>query len=162
MWSAYENLPNNSKVWVFQSDKEITSNIIDGMQVDLRQFIDGWVSHSKPFPAHALMLYNRFIVVIADESATHIGGCSMDTLMRCIDDVEKKYDVQLKLRNEVAYLNPSDTVPNIIPLSQLKDTYANGVIHENTIVFDNLVNTKQAFESGWKKNISESWHKRFL
>jgi hypothetical protein len=35
-------------------------------------------------------------------------------------------------------------------------------VTSETIVFNNMVNTKEDFENNWEVPVSKSWHKRFL
>jgi hypothetical protein len=35
-------------------------------------------------------------------------------------------------------------------------------VSEKTIVFNNLINTKEELENNWEIPITESWHNRFL
>jgi len=54
-----------------------------------------------------------------------------------------------------------DEVIHTVPKQQFASLYAEGVINENTLVFDNLIKTKAEWNS-WRKPLGESWLKRFV
>jgi hypothetical protein len=37
-----------------------------------------------------------------------------------------------------------------------------GLITDETVVFNNLVDTKEAFEKNWEISLGESWHKQLV
>ena len=64
---------------------------------------------------------------------------------------------------------PSDAVPEI--RSNLRafarqwvshNRQLKGQINDHTLVFDTLVESKAAFDAGWLKPLSESWHARLV
>jgi len=46
--------------------------------------------------------------------------------------------------------------------NEFENLYAQKIINDETLVFDNLVKTKADFEKGWTKKLSDSWHKRMV
>ncbi|MEZ4911753.1 MAG: hypothetical protein R2774_12945 [Saprospiraceae bacterium] len=157
----YEGISGDAKVWIFQAKELISDELISKIEYDLHAFLDEWVSHKEQFPSFAGIFYRKFLVLIADNSITHIGGCSQDSMMHHIDYLENKYNIILKDRTQVAYLDTENNVRSL-HLNDLKGAFEEGIIDKSTIVFDNLVKTKHDFETSWKKSLSESWHMRFV
>ena len=92
---------------------------------------------------------------MADESATGVSGCSTDSSVRLIKEVETRFNVNLFDRQMLAFII-KDKV-QLLPLSQLKYAADNHFINANTIYFNNLVQTKREFESIWMIPIKDSW-----
>ena len=51
---------------------------------------------------------------------------------------------------------------NVVKLSDFQKFAKEGKITSATIVFNNMVSTKEDFENNWEIPAKESWHKRFL
>ncbi len=45
MFTAYNNLPNNSRVWIYQSDREFSQNEVDFITEKAIEFINNWTRH---------------------------------------------------------------------------------------------------------------------
>ena len=44
----FSKMPNNSRVWVYQSDRKISPEEINTITVQLIDFCNDWTSHGKP------------------------------------------------------------------------------------------------------------------
>ena len=45
MFTEYKNLPDNSRVWIYQSDREFTAQEIDFISDKAKAFIESWTRH---------------------------------------------------------------------------------------------------------------------
>ena len=45
MFTEYKNLPNNARVWIYQSDREFTAKEIEIVSVKAVDFINQWTRH---------------------------------------------------------------------------------------------------------------------
>ena len=158
---SYSELHPESKVWIYQSDVELSDQQVEEGNALINRFLDNWTSHNVALPSFGFIKYNRFIVMIADQSTVSAGGCSMDKMVHFIEALEKHWDVSLLDRTLIAYKSEMDDDIKTINFGDLKTVFGKGLINENTLVFDNLVDTKEKFETNWEKNILQSWHKRF-
>jgi hypothetical protein len=50
----------------------------------------------------------------------------------------------------------------IAKMADFQQLLSEGKLTKNTIVFNNLVSTKEEFENGWKTTVSNSWHAKLL
>ncbi|MBK8348246.1 MAG: ABC transporter ATPase [Saprospiraceae bacterium] len=158
-------LANDSKVWIYQSDSLLTDDQTAAINQDLFTFLSEWSSHNQQLHAAGNVFFNRFVVLMADESYVTTGGCSIDKSIHFIQYLETRYKITLLERLNVAYCTentPNNQNISIVSLSGLQALYLSGDISDDTLVFDNLVKTKSDFESAWIKPISQSWHKRFV
>jgi len=55
----------------------------------------------------------------------------------------------------------NDTI-NLAKLPDFQKFVKEQIVTAETIVFNNMVNTKEDFENNWEVPVSKSWHKRFL
>src|SRR5438045_4420399 len=85
----------DSRVWIYQSSRLFTIN--EALQIEemMNQFVESWQSHGAPVKGAAYLFFGQFIILIADERATGVSGCSTDSSVRLIKEIEKKIGVNM-------------------------------------------------------------------
>ena len=144
-----------SRVWIYQSNRIFSLGEALEVEEMLQEFVAQWQSHGSPVKGEAHLFFGQFIVLIADDTADTIGGCSTDTSVRFIKSIAEKFSVGLFDRTAMAFV-VKDKV-QILPLSQIDYGAANGFIDEQTLYFNNLVQTKKELEENWIIPAGESW-----
>ena len=94
-------------------------------------------------------------MLLADETATGVSGCSTDSSVRFIKDIEQRYSVSMFDRTTLAFVI-KDKI-QLLPLSQLQYAVENGFINSDTLYFNNLVQTKEELASKWIIPVKDSW-----
>lgn len=145
----------NSRVWIYQSDRIFFMQEALEMETMLQQFVKDWKSHGTPVKGYANLFFGRFIILMADENATGVSGCSTDSSVRLIKEIEKKYSVSLFDRQMLTFYI-KDKV-EILPLSQLNYAIENKFITANTLYFDNTVITKESLAANWITEAGNTW-----
>jgi hypothetical protein len=152
-------LPGNfhpqSKLWIYQSNRTFTMSELFKIEELLENFIEQWKSHGAPVKGFATALYGQFIILMADESYTTVGGCSTDSSVHVIKAIEKLTGVQMFNRELLAFW-VKDKVQTI-PMAQVAYALENGILNGDTLYFNNLVANKADMEAKWLQPISESW-----
>ena len=152
-------LPTNfhplSKVWIYQSNRIFAMGELFQVEEILEQFTENWKSHGAPVKGFGTIIYGQFVVLMADESQTSVGGCSTDSSVHVIKEIEKLTGVQMLNRSLLAFM-VKDRVQTI-PLAQVSYALENGLLQKDTLYFNNLVNNKAAMEKDWLQPIGESW-----
>jgi hypothetical protein len=92
---------------------------------------------------------------MADETATGVSGCSTDSSVRLIKDIEKRFSVNMFDRTTLAFVVKDKK--QMLPMSQLQYASANGFIDGETLYFNNLVQSKDELEKKWIVPVKESW-----
>ncbi len=150
-----EDFAPNSRVWIYQSDRIFFMQEALEMETMLQQFVTDWKSHGTPVKGYANIFFGRFIILMADENATGVSGCSTDSSVRLIKEIEKKYSVSLFDRQMLTFYI-KDKV-EVLPLSQLNYGLENKFITPETLYFDNTVLTKEAIENRWITAAGNTW-----
>jgi len=83
----FEQLPENSKVWVYQADRELNSSEESFLLENLKIFIQDWAAHGSQLYGDVAIKDMRFVILAVDESKTGVSGCSIDTSVRKIKAV---------------------------------------------------------------------------
>jgi hypothetical protein len=160
MFTEYKNLPNNARVWIYQSDREFTSEEIEIVSVKAVDFINQWTRHGDDLKGSFTFKYNQFLVLAVDESFNTVSGCSIDSSVRFIQALEK--ELQLELMNKMNITFKDNDHINLVKLADFQRYAKEQKVTLETIVFNNMVATKEDFENKWEVPARESWHKRFL
>ncbi len=150
-----EDFDAGSRVWIYQCSRRFT--VAEALQLEsmLQDFVAGWNSHGIPVKGFANLFFGQFIVLIADETATGVSGCSTDSSVRLIKQVETTFNVQLFDRQTLAFI-VKDNI-QLLPLSQLQYAVDNGFITADTIYFNNLAATKAELLNQWLVPAGKSW-----
>jgi len=146
-----------SKVWIYQSNRQFTATEAEEIQQKLAVFTAQWKAHGHQLKAKAEMPYNFFIVLIVDQDSAAATGCSIDSSVRIIKEIESTYGVDLFDRFNMAYkiddqvfVNTKEDFETLITIKK---------IGPQTIVFNNLVQTLAEYEQKWEIPMENSWHK---
>ena len=149
------NFHPGSRVWIYQSSRLFSLGEALELEKTLHDFTAGWQTHGAPVKGAAYLFFGQFIILMADETATGVSGCSTDSSVRLIKDLEQRFSVSLFDRLSLAFV-VKDKV-ELLPLSQLPYAVENGFINGDTLYFNNLVQTKQELENNWIIPVKESW-----
>jgi len=145
----------SSRVWIYQSSRLFT--LAEALEIELllKNFTAQWNSHGAPVKGAGYLFFGQFIILMADETATGVGGCSTDSSVRLIKDIEQQFRVNMFDRVNLAFVIKGKV--QILPMAQLQYAYDNQFINGDTLYFNNLVQTKQELEEKWIVPIRESW-----
>lgn len=152
-----QDFHSNSKVWIYQSSRLFSIAEAFEIETILADFINQWKSHGAPVKGFANLFFGQFIVIMADESNTSVGGCSTDSSVHTIKKIEQLCKVDLFNRLNLAFWKNNKV--ELLPMAQLNYAWENGFINEETIYFNNTVATKKAFLEEWLQPIKASWLK---
>ena len=152
-----EDFSAGSRVWVYQSNRLFS--LQEALQIEelLNDFVASWQSHGVPVKGHANLLFGQFIILMADETATGVSGCSTDSSVRLMKKIEESFNVQLFNRQLLAFV-VKDKI-QILPLSQVSYAIENNHVSGETLYFNNLVQTKEELLQNWLIPIKASWLK---
>tara|TARA_B100000902_G_scaffold392929_1_gene446230 strand:+ start:79925 stop:80389 length:465 start_codon:yes stop_codon:yes gene_type:complete len=154
MFIDFENISNNSRVWVYGSETEISQALSKNIHNDIESFLSDWKHHNNPLICSLKILFNRFIIIALDDSKYGVGGCSLDSLQRQIQLIEKKYSIILLNRLNVFCLK--EDIIECIPLSDLKDK-----VNNNTLFYDLTIQNKNEISS-MLKPVSDGWCEKYI
>ena len=160
MFTEYTNLPKNSRVWVYQSNREFSIEEIEYICAKAILFIDNWTRHGDDLKGSFTIKYNQFLVLAVDEGFNNVSGCSIDSSVRFVQELEKELKVDLMDKMNISFKDGENI--NIVKLSDFQQFAKDKKITSETIVFNNMINTKEEFENNWEVTADKSWHKRFL
>jgi hypothetical protein len=146
---------DSSKVWIYQSSRLFLMSEALDIESKLEQFVSDWKSHGETVKGYANLFFGQFIVIMADETATGVSGCSTDSSVRLVKEIEQKFNVQLFDRQTLAFF-VKDKI-QLLPLAQLGYAAENEFIKADSLYFNNTVLTKFELIKNWIIPIKDSW-----
>lgn len=159
MWVDFDELSLQSRVWVFQSNRVLAAEEQNSIDHHLNSFVEQWSTHGAQMHASHVILHNCFVVVAADEQKQAASGCSIDSFTALFKKLGEQHNLSFFDRFSVAHKLNGEVV--ISALNDFKKLIKEGVVTENTIVFNNLITTKEDLLNKWEIPLKESWQKRY-
>ncbi|PWS26516.1 ABC transporter ATPase [Pedobacter yonginense] len=145
-----------SRVWIYQSNRKFSSVEQAEILKKLEAFTNQWKAHGNELLAKAEIRYGYFIILTVDERQANVTGCSIDSSVRLIKEIEQEYHVDLFNRFNIAYKVNDDVVVNgkedFETLVNIKQ------VTTDTIVFNNMVQTLEELNTKWEIPFKNSWH----
>jgi hypothetical protein len=146
---------DNSRVWIYQSSRLFLMNEAFELEDMLNNFVANWKSHGDKVKGYANLFFGQFIILMADETQSSVSGCSTDSSVHIIKEIEQKFKVDLFNRQNLAFII-KDKV-QLLPLSQLNYAVQNNFINADTLYFNNTVLTKKELLEKWIVPVKDSW-----
>jgi hypothetical protein len=149
-----------SRVWIYQSDKELYDEQAKQLLDELNKFATAWTAHNHQLKAKAEVRYNRFLILIVDESQAGASGCSIDKSVNFMKNLEQQFGINLFDRFNFAYRDGEQVLS--APRHEFEELLKQKKINTDTIVFNNLVQNLQQLETKWEVPFKESWHQQLF
>lgn len=160
MFIAFNELPDQARVWIFQADKIMESEIKAFIEEKLMSFTSSWAAHGQPLQSSYLLLDDYFIVLAVDENMNAASGCSIDQATDAIKHIANATGLDFFNRKIVSF--EIDQKVKQFDLKDLRQKFKERVLSKNTIIFNTLVDTAGALRQYWRIPVQESWVKRYI
>jgi hypothetical protein len=156
----FDLLPDHSRIWIYQSDRTFTLGDKKIIREMTEEFITEWTAHGNALKAGSTVLYDHFLILSVNESVSGVSGCSIDASTRFIRQLENLLQMNLTDRAKIAYMK-QDKV-RLTDLGNIKNEIANQQITADTLIFNNLVETKGALKNQWLIPAGNSWMEKYF
>lgn len=160
MLVEFDKISGEAKVWIYQANRSFSEVELEEIKTKLSNFITEWTAHGSDLEASFEIKYKRFIILAVDQEKQMATGCSIDSSVHFIQQLEKEYNVDLMDKMNVSYKQGQYVAYK--DLKAFRKMAKDKAVTGNTIVFNNLVTTKAEFLENWEVPARESWHGRFL
>src|SRR4026208_1002791 len=94
----------DSRVWIYQSSRLFGISEVLAIEEMLKDFSRNWKSHGTPVKGAGYLFFGQFIVLMADENATGVSGCSTDSSVRLIKEMDQRFGVNMFDRTTLAFI----------------------------------------------------------
>jgi len=149
MLSDFYNLPEDSRIWLYAAENALTKDQQNYILKVVSEDLKGWNAHQQPLTAGVTILQNHFIVIALDESKNGASGCSIDTLQKTIQKIEKELSIPLMNRLNIFCEIDGEIV--CVPSFKLEN-----IAKADTPFYDLTIQNKSELHSYFKP-INEGW-----
>jgi len=149
MLADFHTLPEQARIWLYACEKALTQSQQDYILNIISEELKDWNAHQRPLTAGVTILENHFIIIALDESKNGASGCSIDTLQKTIQKIEK--ELTLCLMNRLNVFCKIEDEILCIPSFKLST-----VANKDTLFYDLTIQKKSELNS-YLKPISEGW-----
>lgn len=155
------HLASHARIWIFQSDRFLNAQECVVIDKTMHEFIPNWASHGNDLYGGFALEKALFLVVGVDEAKSPASGCSIDSLTHVVKGLGEKLNVNFFNRLAIAYETNQGKL-EIVSISDFKRMVTENLVNQDTIVFNNLVNTRADFDTKWRTSVKNSWHTNLL
>ena len=156
----FKTMPDDSRIWIYQSNRDFKESEIRIINDKTISFLDNWQAHGKNLECSYSIIDKRFIIIAVNENVNPIGGCSIDFSLQLIKDISNTIGIDLLNRLVVNYR--LDNRVESLSLSDLKNKIKDGDFSPETIIFNTAINSKFELLNNFEIDIRSSWLSKFI
>ena len=160
MFVPFKEMPNDSRVWIYQADRTLTPAEVKVAEDETRQFLQQWSAHGQKLICSSTLMHDRFLIISVNENHHAASGCSIDSSVHFINELGKKLEVDWFNRSKIAFIVNNEVF--IESQKDLKQKIADGKIDVDTLTFNNLVANIKELEESWLIPAGDSWLSRYF
>lgn len=126
----------------------------------MTRFCEGWNTHGNLMPTSFEIIDNQILVLAVDESKLGASGCSIDSSVRTLRELENLLQINLTDQGKISLRKPSGEL-SVIPALGVKSRVASGEIDLETAVINPLIQTKADLKNLWQP-VRNSWLNKYF
>ena len=153
-------LPTTSRVWIYQAGKSLTAEESKELQSVGQTFVEQWASHGNKLSSSFEVRHNRFAIITVDESQAGASGCSIDTSVHFMQEMEQRFDTSFFDRMILCYLDGENVKE--CKMTEIPQHIESDLLTKDTLIFDNTVISKGDLDSRWQVKMRDSWAGRYF
>jgi hypothetical protein len=147
--NAFEQFPENARLWLYQADRALTPTEIDWLSGGLRGFVKEWAAHGSKLWADGAILNPYFVAFAVDESVTPPSGCSIDASVKFLKAAGQELGIDFFTRLKVC-LDCAGTIEQI-DFTEFQSRTLTG----EEVIYDALIDRLKELHH-WPKKLKES------
>lgn len=153
-------LSPSSRIWIYQSDRLLNEEEREQVNLRGKAFAKQWAAHKVQLEADFFLLSDLFLVLAVDESAHGASGCSIDSSVQFIREMQSGFQLRLLDRLKVAIWK--DGSWEIVQHTAIKTMLAEGKIDAETLTANLLVERLEDLSTRFMLPLKDSWLKKYL
>ena len=161
MLKSFSDLPADSRLWIFASDRELTGADAETIRTTMTEFLTGWKAHGAAVEAGFEVQHDRFLLIASSDAMADPSGCSIDDMTRNVRQLGEKLGINFMPGAQVFYRTNGKVESADRPT--FKQLAKQGAINGGTTVYNTMVTSMTDLTAGkWELPAGESWHKQLL
>lgn len=156
---TFDQLPESARLWIYAADRQLDQ----AERAELLGAVDGflavWKAHGEPLTAARDWRHDQFLLVAVDESAAGASGCSIDSLVHTLGQLEQRLGLTLLDHGPVLFRRGNRIERLSRP--EFAELARKGEVTADTVVFNNTLTRLVDLRAGrWETPARDSWHAR--
>ena len=160
MFLPFNQLPDNSRVWVYQAERSLSEKELDIIRQKLLRFCEGWNTHGNGMPTSFEIFDHQILVLAVDESGLGASGCSIDSSVRILRELETMLGINLTDQGKVSVRTNQGSV-KVFPALGMKSKVHGGELTLDEEVINPMIRTKADLQQLWQP-IRNSWLNKYF
>lgn len=159
-WEINDFHPS-SKIWIYTLNPILSDEQLQGISEELKSFCTQWTAHNRELRSFFKIFENRILLIGVDEHLNPASGCSIDKSVHFLEDIEKKYSIEVFNRMLFSYFDTQDKLQTLSK-NQFEKAIADNIINADTLVLNNLALTLNDWNTNGAIPLSKSWMMNFF
>lgn len=152
---SYDELSESSKIYIYPASRKLYPKELPNVIGKFNIFMEDLLSNELFFE----IKYDRFLIIIVSD-LTPLSSEQNEGLVEIILSLEKDLDISLMDKVNVCFKQGEFVQMKEIP--NFKKMIKNKGVSKRTIVFNNLINTKNEYDCCWETPANISWISHFF
>ncbi len=150
----------HTRIWIYAADRLLSDNEVSHIEKALQDFCAQWMSHGRQVHARGYVLYQRFVVLEADDTNHSISGCAIDRSVRFLEQLGKQLHVNL-LNRDLVFFEHNGVIESA-PLDQVRRWVREGKLVAETYVFNASLTRAVDLTQRFRVPLAQSFLARYL
>ena len=157
--TSFDRMPDDARLWVFAAPRPLDDDQAGALLASVDGFLARWAAHGAPVLGARDLRHGQFLLVAADERATGVSGCSIDSLFHALADVEEALGTELRRTASLVLYRDAEGAVRATERPEFRRLAQEGAVGEDTVVFDNTVSSVGDLRAGkWERPFRDAWH----
>ena len=155
----FNDLPDTARIWIFGAEKPLDSSQVQKLTENMGLFLEQWTAHKRELNPSWEVRHNQFIVIGLDESTLAASGCSIDSMVRNLKNLESAIGANIVGTSlKIFYRDKNESI-QCVGRAEFKQLVESGIVNDATVVFNNMIQTVADLKQNrWEVQMQESWH----
>jgi hypothetical protein len=155
----FPSLPDTARLWILAAAEPVPGAEVPRILDHVDVFIRGWGSHKREVRAAREWKYDRFLLIGVDETQVALSGCSIDSMVRGMEEVGAALGITWDDASRVQFRDGIGI--RSVTRGAFRELVGSREVDRETIVFNNVIGSVGALRRGrWEVPMRESWHAR--
>lgn len=161
MYKPFNQMPANARIWTYTSNRKLEKSELEMIAAKLITFCNQWNTHGALMSTSFEIQFDQVIILAVDESQMGPSGCSIDSSVRLLREIEKDLDIDLLNQGKVSFIKSHGDL-EVNPILGIKSKVTEGILLAETIVLNPVIQRKSDLDNNWKIRAKESWLNKFF
>lgn len=148
-----------NRVWVYQANRFLSDSEVSEITDLVQEFVASWTAHGSALAGKGTIVDRLFLLLEVDEEVAGVTGCSIDKSVHFIKSLGSKFGIDFFDRMRVSYFDTTNKL-QLVSRDEFQHLVNDGIVKNDTIVFNNLIQSSEELANNWKIPFSQSWHSK--